>query len=102
MFDIEFQGLRIDATRTASRELIQEGKSMFDVLEILEYGYSSNPSRRKPNIIEKSLRCGNKEYKAVVVKTEALTPDYLREEIWRLIHFGKTTYKKTRWRKNEI
>lgn len=96
MFDIRFNGLRIEPTLSASRELVKEKKDLYDVLEILEEGYESSASKRKENIIERSLRKGNKEYKAVVAKTEVTYPDGFREEVWRLIHFGKTTYKKGR------
>ena len=94
MFDIRFKGLRIEPTLSASRELVQESKDLYDVLEILESGYKSSASKRKENIIEKSLKKGNKEYKVVVAKTEVTYPDSFREEVWRLIHFGKITYKK--------
>lgn len=98
MFDIKFHGLRIEPTLSASRELVKEGKSLYDVLEILEDGYDSSASKRKANIIEKSIRKGNKEYKAVVAKTEVVYPDGFREAVWRLIHFGKITYQKRRRR----
>ena len=71
---------------------------MYDVLEILESGYESGASKRKKDIIEKSFRKSNKEYKAVVVKTDVTYPDGFRGEVWRLIHFGKITYKKLRRR----
>lgn len=96
MFDIRFQGLSIEVALSASRELIKEGKDLYDALEILEYGYASSASKRKPNIIEKSIKKGNKEYKAVIAKTEIIYPDNFKEEVWRLIHFGKITYKKER------
>ena len=98
MFDIRFKGLRIEPTLSASRELIKEKKDLYDVLEILEEGYESSTSKRKVNIIERSLRKGNKEYKAVAAKTEVVYPDNFREEVWRLIHFGKSTFKKERRR----
>jgi len=65
-------------------------------LKILEKGYDSSTSKRKENIIERSLRKGNKEYKAVIAKTEVKYQDRFTETVWRLIHFGKTTYKKER------
>lgn len=99
MFDIKFKGLRIEPTLSASRELVEEEKDIYDVLEILEDGYESSASKRKENIIERSLRKGNKEYKAVVAKTEVVYPDGFREEVWRLIHFGKITYKARRRKK---
>ena len=98
MFDIKFEGLRIEPTLSASRELVKEKKDLYDVVEILEDGYESGASKRKGNIIEKSLKKGSKEYKAVVAKTEVSYPDGFKEEVWRLIHFGKITYKKLRRR----
>ena len=47
MFDIRFKGLRIEPTLSASRELVKEKKDLYDVLEILEYGYESSTSKRK-------------------------------------------------------
>mgnify|MGYP001565122235 CR=1 FL=1 len=96
IFEVKFQGLRIEVTLSASRELVKEGKDLYDVLKILERGYDSSASKRKPNIIERSIKKGNKEYKAVVAKTEIRYPDGYVEEVWRLIHFGKITYKKGR------
>jgi len=96
MLDIKYKGLRIEPTLSASRELVKEEKDLYDVLEILEEGYESSASKRKPNIVEKSIRKGNKEYKAVIAKTEISYPDGFKEEVWRLIHFGKITFKKGR------
>lgn len=81
MFNIKYKGLRIEPTLTASRELVKQGKDLYDVLEILENGYKSGPSRRKPNIIEKSIRKRDKEFKAVVAKTEIKYPDGYVEEV---------------------
>ncbi|MFH1072720.1 MAG: hypothetical protein V1743_04800 [Nanoarchaeota archaeon] len=99
MYDITYRGLRIEPTLSASRELIKENKDLSDVLEILEQGFDSSPSQRKANIVEKSLVKGKKEYKAVIAKTFVKYPDGYREEVWRLIHFGKITHKKERRRK---
>ena len=99
MFDVKYNGLRIEPTLSASRELMNEGKDLNDVLEILEGGYDCSASKRKYNIMEKCLKKGDKEYKAVVAETEVTYPDNYTEKIWRLIHFGKITYKKQRRRK---
>ena len=99
MFDITYKSFRIEPTLSASRELMKEGKDLNDVLEILEEGYDCSASKRKSNIIEKCLKKGNKEYKAVVAQTEVTYPDNYTEKVWRLIHFGKITYKKQRRRK---
>lgn len=99
MFNINYKGLRIEPTLSASRELMKEGKDLYDVLEILEEGYNCSASKRKANIIEKCLKRGNKEYKAVITETEVTYPDNYIEKVWRLIHFGKTSYKKHRRRK---
>ena len=96
MFNVRYKGLKIEPTLSASRELMKEGKDLYDVLEILEKGYENSASRRKQNIIEKSIKKGNKEYKAVIAETIVKYPDNFSEEVWRLIHFGKTAYKKER------
>ncbi|MBI1969761.1 hypothetical protein HYS48_03625 [Candidatus Woesearchaeota archaeon] len=92
--EVRYQGLRIEVSLAASRELVKEGKDLWDVQQILEEGYPCGASKRKPNIMEQCLRKGRKEYKAVVAKTEIVYPDGYREAVWRLIHFGQITYKK--------
>lgn len=99
--DIKYNGMRIEPTLSASRELAEEGKDLYDVLKILEEGYDCSASKRKKDIIEKCLKRGNKEYKAVLAETGATYPDGFTEKVLRLIHFGKITYKKGRRRKNE-
>ena len=97
--DITYKGMRIEPTLSASRELVREGKNLYDVLEILEEGYDCSKSKRKKKIIERCLRKGNKEYRAVLAETGVTYPDGYIENVLRLIHFGKNTYKKQRRRK---
>lgn len=96
MQDITYNGLRIEPTLSASRELMEQGKDLYDVLKIPENGYDCSPSKRKSNIIEKGLRRGNKEYRVVLAETEVIYPDRSREKVFRIIHFGKIAYKKDR------
>ena len=96
MLDITHNGMRIEPTLSASRELMDEGKDLYDVLKILEEGYDCSASKRGKNIIEKCWKKGNKEYKVVLAETEVTYPDGFREKVLRLIHFGKNTYKKER------
>ena len=85
MFNEKYKSLRIAISYSAMQELMQEGKTVFDVVEILENGYDA-PRKRKQGTIEKWLDKGKKTYNAVIVK------DYheiLKEDCWVLIHFGK-------------
>lgn len=85
MFNERYKGLRIAVSHSAMQELMQEGKTIYDVVEILENGYDA-PRKRKQGTIEKWLDKGKKTYNAVIVK------DYheiLKEDCWVLIHFGK-------------
>ena len=87
MFNEEYKGLRIAISHSAMQELMQEGKTIYDVVEILEEGYDA-PRKRKQGTIEKWIDKGKKTYNAVIVK------DYheiLKEDCWVLIHFGKFT-----------
>ena len=87
MFNEKYKGLRIAISHSAMQELMQEGKTIYDVVEILENGYDA-PRKRKEGTIEKWLNKGKKTYNAVIVK------DYyeiLKEDCWVLIHFGKFT-----------
>ncbi len=72
------------------RELMQEGLTLDDVKDILEQGYDA-PRKRKKGCIEKWLGKGNKTYNAVIVKDYN---EFLKEEVWVLIHFGKFGRKK--------
>lgn len=94
MFDVTYEGLRIQVTLAASRELAYYGYDLEDVKEILETGYECSASQRKLNIIERCINKGRKEYKAVVIKVEVTYPDNYKEEVWRLIHFGKNTWRR--------
>ena len=90
MFNDKYEGLRIAISHSAMQELMQEGKTIYDVVEILENGYDA-PRRRKQGTIEKWLDKGKKTYNAVIVK------DYheiLKEDCWVLVHFGKFTRRK--------
>ena len=85
MFNEKYKGLRIAISHSAMQELMQEGKTIYDVVEILEKGYDA-PRKRKSGTIERWLDKGKKTYNAVIVK------DYheiLKEDCWVLIHFGK-------------
>jgi hypothetical protein len=87
MFTDKYFNLRIIVSDSAMRELIKEGKTLYDIVEILETGKDA-PRKRKQGTVEKWLNKGNKTYNAVVVK------DYnemMKEECWVLIHFGKFT-----------
>ena len=90
MFNEKYKGLRIAISHSAMQELMQEGKTIYDVVEILENGYDA-PRKRKQGTIEKWLDKGKKTYNAVIVK------DYhkiLKEDCWVLIHFGKFTRRR--------
>ena len=90
MFDDKYDGLRIAISHSAMQELMQEGKTIYDVVEILENGYDA-PRKRKQGTIEKWIDKGKKTYNAVIVK------DYheiLKEDCWVLTHFGKFTRRK--------
>lgn len=85
MFNEKYKGIRIAISHSAMQELMQEGKSIYDVVEILEEGYDA-PRKRKQGSIEKWINKGKKTYNVVIVK------DYheiLKEDCWVLIHFGK-------------
>jgi len=90
MFNEKYKGLRIAISHSAMQELMQEGKTIYDVVKILEEGYDA-PRKRKQGTIEKWLDKGKKTYNVVIVK------DYheiLREDCWVLIHFGKFSRRK--------
>ena len=90
MFNEKYKGLRIAISHSAMQELMQEGKTIYDVIEILENGYDA-PRKRKLGTIEKWLDKGKKTYNMVIVK------DYheiLKEDCWVLTHFAKLSRRK--------
>ena len=90
MFNERYKGIRIAVSRAAMRELMKEAKTLFDVVEVLEEGYHS-PRKRKPEIIEKWLDKGSKTFEAVIAKDY---DEIMKENIWKLIHFGKFSKRK--------
>jgi len=89
LFKTDYAGLRIVVSYSAMQELFNEGKSIDDVVEILEEGQDA-PRKRSSDTIERWLNKGSKTFNAVIVK------DYnceLHEDCWVLIHFGRFTRK---------
>lgn len=99
MFEIRHKGLRIVLSKSAMEELLKEGKSLNDVLLILEEGYE--PRKRAEDVIEKWIDKGNKTFNAVIVKDY---DEIVKEDVWKLIHFGKFTKRKIKNKevKNEM
>jgi hypothetical protein len=92
MFSDRYRGLRIAVSDAAMRELMKEGKSLSDVVDILEHGRDA-PRKRKTGIIEKWLDKGAKTYCAVVAR------DYnevLHEDVLLLIHYGRFSRRRKR------
>jgi len=89
-----YKELRIAvANRVVHKELAELGLDLWDVKEILEFGFDCSRGRRKPNIKEKCIRIGNKIIKVVVEKSEVE-----EENVWKLRHVGIFTWKKIRFR----
>ena len=90
MFNIKYKGLRIVVSDSAMRDLMNEGKTLYEVISVLEEGYDA-PRQRKTGTIEKWLNKGNKTFNVVIAK------DYneiMKEDCWVLIHFGKFSRRK--------
>ncbi len=90
LFSVKYKGLRIAPSLSAMRELMQEGKTLIDVIEILENGYDA-PRKRAEGTIERWMDKGNKTYNIVITNNY---DQFTREEVWVLIHFGKFGRKK--------
>ena len=59
MFNDKYKGLRIAVSDSALRELVKEGKTLYNVVNILENGYDA-PRKRKLGTVEKWLDKGKK------------------------------------------
>lgn len=89
LFKTDYAGYRIVVSYSAMQELFKLGKSIDDVVEILEEGTDA-PRKRSTGTIERWLIKGDKTFNAVIVK------DYnceLHEYCWVLVHFGRFTRK---------
>ncbi|MFH0836518.1 MAG: hypothetical protein V1870_00140 [Candidatus Aenigmatarchaeota archaeon] len=93
VFEVTYNELRIEPTLAATRELFKYNKDLTDVLEILTNGYECGSSTRKPNIIERCMRKNDKEFKVVIARCQIKYPDSFVETVWRLVHFGKVSFK---------
>jgi len=87
---VSYKEIKIHVSYSAAQELFKEEKTLFDVLEILNFGRNA-PRKRKKDTIEKWLGKENKTYNAVIIKNYN---EALKEECWVLVHFGKFTRKK--------
>lgn len=86
MFGIKYKGLSIEVSRSAHFEMLKENVDLYDILEVLEYGFE--PHRRKKDIVERCLTKGRKVIKAVVALNHRKDESY-----WTLIHVGRFTRK---------
>ncbi|MFA5797865.1 MAG: hypothetical protein WC916_07590 [Candidatus Woesearchaeota archaeon] len=89
-FNERYCGLRIIVSHAAMQELMNEAKTLYDVVEILEFGKDA-PRKRKQGIIEKWFNESNNTFNVVIAKSY---DEIMNEECWILIHFGKFTKKK--------
>ena len=87
MFEGKYKECNIVVSDSAMRDLMNEEKTLYDVVKVLERGYDA-PRKRKAGTIERWLDKGTKTFNAVIAK------DYneiMKEDCWVLIHFGKFT-----------
>jgi hypothetical protein len=92
MLSPRYRGLKIAPSYSAMRELMKQGKTLDDVVEVLEAGQNA-PRKRGPGSIEKWLNKGDKTFNAVIVKDYNAT---LKQDVWLLVHFGRFSRRKIR------
>lgn len=85
MFGERYEGLRIAITDAAMRDLMKSGKTIYDVVKILEEGYDA-PRKRKEGTVERWFDKGSKTFNVVIARDY---DDVMKEDCWVLIHFGK-------------
>ena len=91
-FIVRYQGIRIIPTKSAKVELFKYGLRLEDCKKILDQGYSA-PRKRSKNTIERWFDKSNKTYNVVIAGD---TNNFLKENVWILIHVGKFTRRKLR------
>ena len=80
-------------TRAAINELYRYGLDLFDVLDILEYGYDCSKQKRAKEIIEKCKDIKQKTIKVVIAKLFNFS---LNCEVWVITHVGITSKLKVK------
>lgn len=91
VLDIEYEGVRIEFTEHASKEMSFLGMNHFEILKILEKGFDCQRSRRKENIREKCVIKRNRIIKVVAAKKHH---SFFNEYVWLIIHVGKFSLKR--------
>ncbi|MBU2100313.1 hypothetical protein KKG83_08135 [Candidatus Micrarchaeota archaeon] len=81
----KYKGLILIPSSSADKELAKYGLLLSEIIEVLEQGFDCNRSKRKKDTLEKCVRKGKKQLKAVIVKSYNFS---LEEECWLLIHVG--------------
>lgn len=82
----KFKGKPVIPSRAGANELVQEGMSLAEVVEILENGFDCPRSKRAKGVIEKCVRKGKKTLKVVVAESYNYS---LGTDCWLLIHVGR-------------
>jgi len=81
----EYKGKPIIPSKHVQRELDDSDMNLWDVKQVLAFGYDCSRSRRKENILERCVERDNKVLRVVVALVE-----WEEDAFWRLIHVGKS------------
>jgi hypothetical protein len=82
----DFKGLPIIPTRSAMNEMSELGMTLWDVLEVLEYGQDCYASKRRNGTLERCLDKGKRTTKVVVIRSHNWS---LCTDVWALVHVGQ-------------
>jgi hypothetical protein len=82
-FGVKWKGKYIRPSKSATREMIEFGMDLNDVVEMLDTG--KDGENRDKNTIEKYIMDGRKKITVVAVLTFAYD---IQDEIWLIKHLG--------------
>ncbi|MFH1895337.1 MAG: hypothetical protein ABIJ74_02005 [archaeon] len=81
----KYKSLPIIPSASADKELAKYSLLLSEIAEVLEQGFDCSRSKRKKGVVEKCVRKGKKQLKAVVVKSYNFS---LETDCWLLVHVG--------------
>ena len=87
LIEPRFEDLHLEASRAASIEMFRYAMDLFDLLDILEFGYDCPRSKRAQGTIERCLDAKGRTTRVVAVRSFNRELD---REIWLITHVGMT------------
>jgi hypothetical protein len=84
-FGVKWRGKFLRPSKHAFKEMDDLGMDLYDVRDVLDYGYDCSKGRRAKGTIERCIRKHKKIIRVVVVESYAYD---INDSIWLIKHVG--------------